>query len=172
VRKAIIFMIAASAFLAGCENQSAKIVIPPKWKGAPYRLALGAPPAKPNPAGLTLPPITFTANPEMLETRANLVVQIDTSGAKKEGPVPNLLIMAPVDISGAQGALSADYLDTASKELAKLLASDCMKGKIKIAVAITRSSIPLAATSDQVNAHRLSDWVPTEIDFKNPHPKC
>jgi hypothetical protein len=77
-----------------------------------------------------------------------------------------------VTISGAQGALPADYLDTASKELAKMLGSYCMKGKVKISVALTKSSIPMTATSDQINSHRLTDWLPTELVFKNPHPKC
>jgi hypothetical protein len=53
-----------------------------------------------------------------------------------------------------------------------MLASYCMNGKIKMSIAITRSSIPLTATDDQVNSHRLSDWLPIELVFKNPHPKC
>jgi len=175
VRKAIICTIAALAFATGCQNQGSQnsgIPIPPKWQGAPYHLAFGAPPAKPNPAGLTLPAITFTANPDMVETRANLVVQFDTSSVKRDYAVPNQMVMAPTDISGAQGALPADYLNTASTELSKMLAAYCLNGKIKIAVAITKSSIPLTATEDQVNAHRLSDWTPIELVFKNPHPKC
>jgi len=175
VRKSIIVTFAALAFLAGCQNQSSQtsgIPVQPKWKGAPYRLAFGAAPAKANPAGLTIPPITYTANPDMLETRANLVVQFDTSGVKRDYPVPNQMVMAPADIHGAQGALPADYVGTASKELAKMLASYCLNGKVKIAVALTKSSIPLTATEDQVNTHRLSDWLPIELVFKNPRPKC
>jgi hypothetical protein len=57
-------LIGSLAFLTGCENQSAKIVIPPKWQGAPYHLSFGAPPAKPNPAGLTIPPIKYVADPD------------------------------------------------------------------------------------------------------------
>jgi hypothetical protein len=173
VRKVIIATIAAFAFITGCGNQStSNIPATPKWQGAPYRLAFGAPPAKPNPSGLTIPPITYTANPDALETRANLVVQFDTSSVKRDFPVNDQMVMGAVSISGAQGALPADYVDTASKELSKMLASYCMNGKIKMSVAITRSSIPLAATDDQVNSHRLSDWLPIELVFKNPHPKC
>jgi hypothetical protein len=47
-----------------------------------------------------------------------------------------------------------------------------MKGKIKISVSLTRSSIPMNPTDDQINAKRLSDWTPIELDFKNPHGKC
>jgi len=174
VRTAIICTIAALTFVAGCgnQNQNSGIVIPPKWQGAPYHLAFGAPPAKPNPSGLTIPPITFKANPDMLETRADLVVQFDTSGVKREGLVMNQMIMAPTSISGADGALPTDYVDTASSELAKMLGSYCMNGKVKISVALTKSSIQLTATTDEVNAHRLSDWTPIELVFKNPHPKC
>jgi hypothetical protein len=173
VRKSITILIAALAFLAGCGNQStSNIPAQPTWKGAPYRLAFGAPPAKPNPSGLTIPTITYTANPDALETRANLVVEFDTSSVKRDYPVNDQMVMGAVTISGAQGSLPADYVDTASKELAKTLASYCMKGKIKMSVAITKSSIPLTATDDQVNSHRLSDWLPIELVFKNPHPKC
>lgn len=172
VRKTIL-TIAAFAFLAGCGNQpTSNIPVQPAWKGAPYRLAFGAPPAKPNPSGLTIPTITYTANPDALETRANLVVQFDTSSVKRDYPVNDQMVMGAFTISGAEGALPADYVDTASKELAKMLASYCMNGKIKMSVAITKSSIPINATDDQVNSHRLSDWTPITIDFKNPHPKC
>jgi len=175
VKKVIIMSIAALAFLAGCgsgSNESSGIPIPPKWQGAPYRLAFGAPPAKPNRAGLDLPAIKYTANPQMLETRANLVVEFDASGAKGQAPAMEQMVMGAVDIHGAEGALPADYLSQASKDLATTLAAHCVKGKIKISVALTRSSIPLNATANQINAHRLSDWTPIEIDFKNPHPKC
>jgi hypothetical protein len=175
VRKGIITTIFALAFLAGCgsqSNQAPNVPAQPKWQGAPYHLAFGAPPAKPNPAGITLPPIKYTANLEMVERRADLVVRFDTSGVKRDTPVMDQMVMGAVDISGTDGSLPADYLDTASKELAKMLGSYCMNGKVKIAVALTRSSIPLAATEDQVNAKRLSDWLPIELVFKNPHPKC
>jgi hypothetical protein len=175
VKKVIIITFAALAFLAGCGsagNESSGIPVPPKWKGAPYRLAFGAAPAKSGPAGIAIPPINFTANPDMLETRANLVIEFDASGAKSQGPEMVQMVMGAVDIHGSDGSLPADYLSEASKDLATTLASHCIKGKTKIAVALTRSSIPLNATDDQINAHRLSDWTPIEVEFKNPHPKC
>lgn len=175
MKTAIILTIGLSALLAGCGNQSSQnsgIVIPPKWQGAPYHIAFGPAPAKPGPAGFAIPPITFTANPDMLETRADLVVEFDTSSLKKDYAIPNRMIMAPTDIKGAQGSLPQDYVDLASKELARMLASDCLKGKIKISVALTKSSIQLTATEDEINSHRLSDWLPLTIDFKNPHGKC
>jgi len=174
VRKAIIVLTGALVLLAGCgsQKQPSGIYIPPKWQGAPYHLAFGAQPAKPNPAGLTIPPIKYTANPDMLETRADLVVQFDTSSVKRDYPVNDQMVMGAVDIPGSEGTLPADYVDKASADLANMLAAYCVKGKVKISVALTRSSIPLNATSDQVNAKRLSDWLPIELVFKNPHPKC
>ncbi|MGD0155414.1 MAG: hypothetical protein ABSB50_04920 [Terracidiphilus sp.] len=173
MRKAIIVLTGALVLLAGCGNQStSNVPLQPKWKGAPYHLAFGAPPTKPNPAGLTIPPIKYTANPDALETRADLVVQFDPSAAKSQGPVMDQMVMGAVDIPGSDGALPADYVDKASADLANMLAAYCVKGKVKISVALTRSSIPLNATSDQVNAKRLSDWLPIELVFKNPHPKC
>ncbi len=175
MRKGIILAISGLAFLAGCGNQGDKasnIPATPKWKGAPYRLAFDTKVAKPNPAGVTIPVIKYTANPDSLETRAILVVRFDSSGVKKDQPVMDQMIMAPVDISGAEGALPADYMDMANKGLARLLGAYCIKGKVKVSVALARSSLTPQAAEDEVNAKRLSDWLPIEVVFKNPHPKC
>ena len=169
---ALLFFFAAVVLLAGCQNKSAEIQIPPKWPGAAYHLAFGPAPAKPNPSGLTIPPIKWDANPDMLETRADLVVHFDSSKAKSDGPVMNFMTLAAVDINGPQGSLPADYVDRASSDLAKMLGAYCINGKIKISVALTRSSLPMNPTGDQIDAKRLSDWTPVDLDFKNPHPKC
>jgi hypothetical protein len=175
LKKAIILAIGVLAFMAGCGSQQDKasnVPVTPKWKGAPYRIAFDTQAAKPNPAGVTIPAIKFTANPDALERRASLVVKFDTSGATKQGPMANQMIMAPVDISGAEGALPADYMDEADKGLSRFLGAYCIKGKIKISVALARSSLSSQATDDEVETKRLSDWLPIEVVFKNPHPKC
>jgi hypothetical protein len=174
VRISIIILSGALLLLAGCNsgNQAPTTPATPKWKGLPYRVAFDTKPVKPSPAGITLPGIKFTANPEDLETRADLVVQVDVSDVKKASDIPDMMIMAPTDISGAEGALSADYVDLTNKELAKMLAGYCMKGKVKLSVALARSTLNMASTDDQINAKRLSDWVPIVLDFKNPHGKC
>lgn len=170
--KKVIIMIGLLAFLAGCSNKGPQIQIPPKWQGAPYHLSFGAPPAKPNPSGLTIPPIKFVADPDSLETRADLVVKIDTSTLKVKGTMMDEMALGAVDISGAEGQLPAAYVDKASTDLSSMLAAYCVKGKVNISVALTRSSIPMNPTDDQINAKRLSDWTPIALDFKNPHPKC
>ena len=99
LRKGIILAIGGLAFLAGCGNQGDKasnVPVTPKWKGAPYHLAFDTQAAKPNPAGVTIPVIKYTANPDALEKRASLVVRFDTSGATKHGPMMDQMIMAPV----------------------------------------------------------------------------
>jgi hypothetical protein len=174
VKKSIIFLAGALLLLAGCNsgNQASTTPAAPKWKGAPYRVAFDTKPVKPNPTGITLPGIKFTANPDDLETRADLVIQVDVSGLKKASPVPDMMIMAPTDISGSEGAISADYIGETEKQLSSMLAGYCMKGKVKLSVALARSSLNMTSTDDQIDAKRLSDWVPIELDFKNPHPKC
>ncbi len=173
MRKGIIFAIGALAFLAGCGNQqAAKIPIEPKWKGAAYHIAFDTQPAKPNPTGLTIPAVTYTANPDAIETRALLVIKFDASGATKTGPAADQMIMPPVDISGAAGALPADYMSLADKDLSRLLGAYCIKGKVKLSVAMARSSLSPQAADAEVDAKRLSDWLPIEVAFKNPHPKC
>lgn len=165
---------AALAFLTACDtgDKGSGIPVGPKWKGPAYRIAFDTQAAKPNPAGLTIPAVKFTANPEALQTRASLVVRFDTSGVTKEGPVMNKMIMGPVDVRGAEGVLPADYMDRASKGLGTILGAYCIKGKVKISVALARSSLSPQAGDSEVDVKRLSDWLPTEVVFKNPHPKC
>jgi hypothetical protein len=175
LRKAIIVALCGLALLAGCGDQGNKapgIPVGPKWKGPAYRIAFDTQAPKPNPAGVALPTIKFTANQDALERRASLIVRFDSSGVKKDTPVMDQMIMAPVDISGAEGALPADYMDRADTGLARLLGAYCMKGKVKVTVALARSSISPQANDDEINAKRLSDWLPIEVSFKNPHPKC
>jgi hypothetical protein len=173
VRKGIILAIVGLAFLAGCDNQkAANAPATPKWKGAAYRLAFDTKPTKPNPAGVTIPGVSYTANPEALEKRAILVVRFDASSATKSGPLMNQMIMPAIDLSGAEGTLPADYMDSADKNLSRFLAAYCIKGKVKISVALAWSSLNPQATDAEVDAKRISDWTPIEVEFKNPHPKC
>jgi hypothetical protein len=176
VRKSIIiFAIGGLALLAGCDmgNKASNAPVTPKWKGARYHIAFDTKPEKPNPAGVTIPAVMYTANPDdELETRTSLVVRFDTSGVEKDRPVQNKMIMAPVDIHGAEGTLPADYMDIANKDLSKFLGAYCMKGKVKLTVALARSSLSSQASDAEVDVKRLSDWLPIEVVFKNPHPKC
>ena len=176
MRKGIILLaIGGLAFLAGCQNQGSNapgIPVGPKWKGLPYHISLDTQAGKPNAAGVTIPMIKYTANPDALEKRVSLVVRFDTTAAKDEGSPTNKMIMAPVDISGETGALPVVYMDTADKELATYLGAYCMKGKVKISVALARSSLSSRAIDTEVEDKRLSDWLPVEVVFKNPHPKC
>jgi hypothetical protein len=80
--------------------------------------------------------------------------------------------MPPVDIAGAEGTLPAAYMNLADKDLSKLLEAYCIKGKVKIFVALARSSLAPLAANTEVDAKRMSDWMPIEVVFKNPHPKC
>lgn len=168
----IVLTFGALAFVAGCKNQSAEIHIPPKWQGAPYHITFGQAPAKANPAGLTIPQIKFKANPDAAETRADLVVEFDSSVVKSKGAVMDQLAMGAVDVHGTEGALPDDYVAQASTSLAKMLSAYCVNGKVKISVALTRSSLPMNPTSDQIDDKRMSDWTPIVLDFKNPIKKC
>ena len=174
MRRSIILAVAGVALLAGCKSEGDKAGIPvgPKWKGEPYRIAFDTKPGTPSPAGITIPTIKYTANPDDLERRAILVVRFDSSGAKSTSPITDQMTMAPVDLTGAEGALPADYLAEADKGLGRILGAYCMKGKIKLSVALARSSLTPQAGDDELNEKRLSDWLPVEVVFKNPHPTC
>lgn len=168
MRKSILLALAGLMLFAGCKDQGKKMVIAPKWKGAPYRLAFDTKTAKP---GTLIPAIQYTANPEMLERRAVLVVRFDSSQVKKQ-PVMDQIIMPPINISGEAGSLPADSIDSANKELANLLGAYCMKGKIKVTVALANSSLNSHAGDAEIQQKQLSDWTPIEVEFKKAHPGC
>ncbi len=118
MKKAILLALSGLMLLAVCigkTNTTAGIPVGPKWKGLPYRLAFDAKAPKLDPAGITLPGVNFTANPDALERRATLVVRFDASAIKTDKLIVNQIILAPFDISGADGKLSADTLDIADQ---------------------------------------------------------
>ena len=178
MKKGILLTLGGLILLAGCDVSSkpaATIPVTPKWKGQPYRIAFEKtdPKAKPDAAGVTIPAVKYTANPDALERRTTLVVRFDNSTAKSPAGAPtvNKMIMAPVDIKGEEGTLSADYMSAADKGLASILSAYHMNGKIKISVALARSSLTSAAGDTEVDQKRISDWLDGEVIFKNPHPK-
>lgn len=178
MNRSILFAIAASAFLAGCGPQDkGGIPVKPKFTGPPYHLALGAPPAKPSKSGLTIPPIKYTADPDApsdsLATRAILVVRIDTSSVKSKGPMTmDQVIMGAVDLPGREGALSADYMDATDQGVATLLEEYCVKGNVKMSVALTRSSLSSTAGDAEIDEKLITPWLPISLVFKNPVPGC
>lgn len=174
MRKDVLLAITAFAFLAGCDNLDNKPYGPPpeaKLK-APYHLEFDAKAPKANPTGVALPSISFTANPNALERRAALVVRFDATGAKNDQPAKDRFVAQAIDIPGTGGKLPDNYIDSVDQGLAKLLKDRCMKGTVKVSVALVRSTIRPDPDETELNAKRLSDWVPAEISFKNPHPKC
>ncbi|HKF47367.1 MAG TPA: hypothetical protein VKB38_08405 [Terracidiphilus sp.] len=173
MRKGIILAFGALALLAGCgsaADKPANVPVTPKWKGAPYRISFDKPPAKPNPSGITIPDIKYTANPDALERRATLVLRFDPSAVKTDKEVINQMIIAPVDIPGTDGALPGDYMDVVNKDMSGLIGAYCVKGKVKVSVAFARSSLTTTADESEIEQKRLSDWAPIDLDFK--HPKC
>ena len=179
LRNGMVFAIAALALMAGCgpQDKNSGIPLKPRFTGPPYHLAFAAPPAKPNKAGITIPPIQYAADPDApqdsLDKRAILVVRIDTSSVKSKGQMAmDQIIMGAVDIPGTAGALPADYMDATDQSLATLLEEYCVKGKVKITVAITRSSLSSTAGDAEINNKLLSGWLPIELVFKNPLPRC
>ncbi len=173
MRNGMMLAVAGLAFLAGCEmgNEAPKPPAPTKWK-APYHIEFDSKAVKPNPAGVTVPAINYTGDPKALERRASLVVRFDASETKNDEPSRDGFILGPVDLPGTEGTLPAAYLESADKGLAGMLGNRCMKGNVKIRVALVRSSIKPDASEGEIDTKRLTDWLPTEVVFKNPHPKC
>lgn len=175
MKKSIILAIGGLLLLAGCGNEKDKgagIPVGPKWKGAPYRIAFDTKAAKPSATGVNIPAVKFTANPEALETRALLILKFTAPGAADKDQADHLMIGSAVDIHGEEGTLPDDYMDRARKGLSDYLVTYCLKGKVDVSVALARSSLNPQADAAQADAKRLSDWLPLEIVFKNPHPKC
>jgi hypothetical protein len=179
LNKSIVFAFAALTLLAGCgpQDSSSGIPVRPKFTGPPYHLTLAAPPAKPNKSGLTIPPVNYAADPnapsDSLSTRAILVVRIDTSSLKSKGTMTmDQIIMGAVDIPGTEGALPADYMDATDQSVATLLEEYCVKGNVKINVALTRSSLSSTAGDAEIDDKLITPWLPISLVFKNPHAGC
>jgi hypothetical protein len=177
MRKGYILVLAGLAFLAGCNvdpgNKASDTPEKAKLR-PPYRLDFETKAAKPTPAGLAIPAVSYTGNPKMLEKRAVLVVKFDGTGVKNDQPGKDRLVMGPVDIPGTGGTLPQNYMELADAKLGALLAGYCFNGAAKINLALVRSSIKPGPNDAEIDAKRLSDWLPTEVVFKNPnrHPKC
>jgi len=179
LKSSLVFALAALAFLAGCgpQNNGSGIPVRPRFTGPPYHLSLAAAPAKPSKAGLTIPPIQYTADPnapsDSLATRAILVVRVDTSSVKAKGTMTmDQIIMGAVDLPGTQGTLPADYMEATNQSLATLLEEYCVRGNVKINVALTRSSLSSTAGDGEIAAKLITPWLPITLNFKNPHSGC
>ena len=175
MRKSILILIAGLALLSGCgspADKAANAPKKPKWQGASYHTSFDTKALKPNPAGISIPALKYTANPEAVVTRATLVVRIDASDATKAVPAGSQMVMAPVDISGTDGTFPGDYMESADKNMSGFLQAYCIKGKVKLSVAIAKSSLAPQPSQAELSAKLLSDWLPIELVFKNPHPNC
>ena len=106
MRKILLLVVGGLLLLAGCqEKKDAGIPVGPKWKGAPYRLEFDTKAAKVDPAGITIPPVKYTANPDALETRAIVVLKFTAAGPAGADPGEQLIVGSPLDIHGPEGTL-------------------------------------------------------------------
>jgi hypothetical protein len=177
MRKGYALLVAALLGLGGCNVDPGKKAseVPEKAKSKPpYHLDFETKVAKPTPAGVAIPAVSYTGNPKALEKRAVLVVKFDGAGFKNDQPGKDSLMLPPVDLPGTGGTLPQNYMDQADVALGKLLAGYCYKGTAKVSLALVRSSIKPGPTDADIDAKRLSNWLPVEVVFKNPnsHPKC
>lgn len=177
MRKGYALLVAALLGLGGCNVDPGKKAseVPEKAKSKlPYHLDFETKVAKPTPAGVAIPAVSYTGNPKALEKRAVLVVKFDGAGVKNDQPGKDSLMLPPVDLPGTGGTLPQNYMDQADVALGKLLAGYCYKGTAKVSLALVRSSIKPGPTDADIDAKRLSNWLPVEVVFKNPnsHPKC
>ena len=169
-----VVLIGGLAVLAGCKSQQDSqytIKLKPKWQGAPYHISFDTPPAKANASGITIPAVKYTANPDMLERRACLVVRFEPPAKlASDQTVMNQVIMGPVDVKGADGTLDPEYIAAADQALAKLLDVYKIKGKVKVQVLLARPLLSNAGESD-IKENSLSDWVATDVEYKKARGK-
>jgi hypothetical protein len=177
MRKGNLLLIAGLMCLGGCNldpgHKASDAPENPKSK-PPYHLDFETKAVKPTPAGVAIPPVSYTGNPKAMEKRACLAVKFEGSDVKNDLPARDRLVLPPVDLAGSGGTLPQNYMEQADVVLGKLLAGYCYKGTAKVSLALVRSSIKPGPTDADIDAKRLSDWLPVEVVFKNPnpHPKC
>lgn len=171
----LVFGFVVACVALGCGDSGKKTAgnsLEPKWKGLPYRISFDTKSAKPNPTGVVLPRIQYTANPEAAESRAVLVIKFEVPGEAYAAQPLRRMIGNAVDLPGTEGALPADYVERASKGLSEYLASYCIQGKITVNVALARSSLNPQAGIPELDGKRLSDWVPIDVVAKKPRGRC
>lgn len=170
MRKLLVLAFASLALLAGCKDSGNKAAntVPPAWKGAPYHIVFDTAAPK---AGVLMPTVKFTANPDMVEKRAIMVVRFDSSNVKTDKLIIDQAILPPTDLTGTEGSVPADYMEMASKSLAQMLDMYKVTGKVKYSVALTRSSLNRSASSQEIHDKMLSDWLPGEVDYKGAKAK-
>lgn len=167
MRRGIILAIGALLFLVGCKSQGNSadaIHLQPKWQGQPYHISFDTKAIKPNPAGITIPDIKYTANPQAIENRACLIVRFEAPQTTKNQSMMNQIVMGPTDIQGTEGTLPADYMNEADQSLAKLLDAYHIKGKVKVSAMLAMSSISSQPGPDEIAENRLSDWISTDLE--------
>jgi len=177
MRKGYVLLIAGLVCLGGCnvDPGNKAVDVPEKAKvKPPYHLDFETKVAKPTSVGVAIPVVSYTGNPKSLEKRAALVIKFDGAGVKGDQPAKDMLVLPSVDLPGTGGTLPQNYMDQADVALGKLLGGYCYKGTAKVSLALVRSSIKPGPTEAEIDAKRLSDWLPVEVAFKNPnaHPKC
>lgn len=180
MRNGIVLAIAGMMFLVGCDvdvKKAPDASTQAQFK-APYHIEFDTKVVKPNPTGVTLPAISYTASPKALEKRAALVVRFEApdakpaSDAKKDQASKNQVVMAAIDVPGTGGTLPENYMQLADQKLTKMLADRCIKGTVRVSMVLVRSSIRPDPGDAEINAKRLSDWLPATVTFKDPRPKC
>ena len=108
MRKGYMLLIAGLVCLGGCNvdpgNKAPDVREKAKSK-PPYHLDFETKVAKPTPAGVALPAVSYTASSKALEKRAALVIKFDGAGVKGDQPAKDRLALPPVDIPGTGGTL-------------------------------------------------------------------
>ena len=175
MKSGIILAIGGLAFLTGCGNlggdAASKAPAPAKPK-APYHIEFATPGGQAQPGGRHHSGDKLHGRLQGAGEKSRSPGAIGRFGGASAQPAVNQMIMGPVDLPDETGSLPASYMDLADKGLVKLLADGCVKGPVKIKVVLVRSSIKPDAGDGEIDAKRLSDWLPTEVAYKNPHPKC
>src|SRR3954471_17467289 len=161
MRKVYLLLITGLMCLGGCNldpgNKASDA--PEKAKSKPpYHLDFETKAVKPTPAGVAIPPVSYTGNPQALEKRACLVVKFEGAGVKNDQPGKDRLVLPPVDLAGSGGTLPQNYMEQADVVLGKLLAGYCYKGAAKVSLALVRSSIKPGPSDTDIDAKRLSEW--------------
>ena len=91
---------------------------------------------------------------------------------KDDGPVKNQMVMAPADIHGAEGTPPRGLHGRGRQEPGGVPQGlPRRRGrKVQLNVALARSSLSSQPGDAELDAKRLSDWLPVEVVFPNAHP--
>lgn len=182
MKKTIAFVTAGVILVMGCDRQvnretprvptrsDAKSGVSPvtssakpAWTGLPFRIAFEPTAPGTSAQGITVPNITFTANPDTLPMSVLVIARYGVTDTANTNATVNLVRYGPVAISNTVGTITNERMGLS---LTLFFMSEGTTGTGTVFFALAKTNLSASAEQDVVESNRLSEWLPQFIKFE------